>query len=142
MYIVKKDDNEEEEKKERKFISCVDRKMFNDRTSLISSDESFQYSDKENFNETISSYSIAFDKNQQNFSTSSEISFIKERLSSKTIVEQQPTKFNPFLLLFMHDDDHENPTPVINMIIDLTSLIIFPSFRITTIEIFRFFPKK
>ena len=71
--------------------------MINDQSSLISSDDS----DKENHrqsNETIPSYSFLFDKVEQNFSTSSEISLIKH--------DDQNTspQFNPFLLLFMSDD--------------------------------------
>ena len=80
--------------------------MNDDQCSLISSDDSFHYSDKENHNDTFASYSIVFDKNQQNFSTSSEISFRKDYSPSKTIVEESP-QFNPFLLLFMKDDDQQ-----------------------------------
>jgi hypothetical protein len=62
--------------------------------------------------ETLSSYSLLFDKGKHNFSTSSEISFIKHDLLpsnhnqtftkelSTTMIDHSPTKFNPFLLLF------------------------------------------
>lgn len=80
--------------------------MINDQSSLISSDDSFQLSDKENHpqsNETIPSYSFLFDKVEHNFSTSSEISLIKPDHHHQNTSPQ----FNPFLLLFLSDDPIE-----------------------------------
>jgi len=87
---------------------------------LTSSSDSLELSDN---NETFASYSLLFDKAKQNFSTSSEISFIKHDLSpidhNQTIIKEklttvnnQPTKesinFNPFLLLFTQDDEPQS----------------------------------
>lgn len=88
---------------------------------LSSSGESLDLSNTENNNiyQTFPSYSLLFDKNKHNFSTSSEISFIKNDLSpiehnetvTKEIINnitiEESTKFNPFLLLFIQDDDDE-----------------------------------
>jgi hypothetical protein len=62
-------------------------------------------------NETSTSYSLLFDKAKHNFSTSSEISFIKHDLSSTkelstTMIENSLIEEkNPFLLLFEKDDE-------------------------------------
>lgn len=75
--------------------------------------DSFELSIRES--ETSTSYSLLFDKAKQNFSTSSEISFIKHDLSSNkelsttmienSLTEEESPKFNPFLLLFEKDDE-------------------------------------
>lgn len=75
---------------------------------LSSSGESLDLS---NVTENIS-YSL-FDKNKHNFSTSSEISLIKSNLSPQDqnqtvrdeIYKDEKVKFNPFLLLFVPDND-------------------------------------
>ena len=91
---------------------------------LTSSSDSLELSITENNNETIDSYSLLFDKAKHNFSTSSEISFIKHDLppiidpnqtftkeTSTTTINNAPTeesiKFNPFLLLFVQDDEQQ-----------------------------------
>lgn len=86
---------------------------------LSSSGDSLDLSTTENINETFASYSILFDKNKQNFSTSSEISFIKHNLSpidhNETVTKEiinnisikESTNFNPFLLLFTKDDEEQ-----------------------------------
>jgi len=83
---------------------------------LTSSSDSLELSITEN---TFPSYSLLFDKDKQNFSTSSEISFLKHDLSpidyNQTITKQTinnvpiegSTNFNPFLLLFMQNDDEQ-----------------------------------
>jgi len=80
--------------------------------------DSFELSiteNNKNENETFTSYSLLFDKAKHNFSTSSEISFIKHDLSStkelsttmieNSLIEEESPKFNPFLLLFEKDDE-------------------------------------
>jgi hypothetical protein len=105
---------------------------------LTSSSDSLEFSITEennnNQSETLASYSLLFDKGKHNFSTSSEISFVKHNLSpphqnqifskdlSTTVIdhsiitqeEEEPAKFNPFLLLFEKSD--EEPTVNIDQI--------------------------
>jgi hypothetical protein len=81
--------------------------------------DSFELSMTENNNETFSSYSLLFDKAKHNFSTSSEISFIKNDLSSidhnqtvlqetiNNIPKEESRNFNPFLLLFIDNDEQQ-----------------------------------
>jgi len=84
-----------------------------------SSSDSFELSITENNNQTFSSYSLLFDKAKHNFSTSSEISFIKHDLSSidhnQTVLQEtinnlpkeESRNFNPFLLLFIDNDEQQ-----------------------------------
>ncbi|CAF1581785.1 unnamed protein product, partial [Adineta ricciae] len=66
--------------------------------------------------ETLDSYSLVFDKVKQNFSTSSEISFAKHVLSpidqNQTIIKEPASKFNPFLLLFVQDEEVLNSNEI------------------------------
>ncbi|UJR29909.1 hypothetical protein I4U23_017457 [Adineta vaga] len=70
--------------------------------------ESSEISIEENENTTLDSYSLLFDKAKHNFSTSSEISFNKENLplidENQTITDGSKN-FNPFLLLFLSNDE-------------------------------------
>jgi hypothetical protein len=63
----------------------------------------------ENNDETFDSYSLLFDKAQHNFSTSSEISFLKHDLSTtiNNISTEDAANFNPWLLLFVQDDQQQ-----------------------------------
>ncbi|CAF4230500.1 unnamed protein product [Rotaria sp. Silwood2] len=89
---------------------------------LTSSSDSLESSFSENANETFESYSLLFDKAKHNFSTSSEISFIKHESSpidqNQTVTKETLTtinnelnensiNFNPWLLLFTQDDEQQ-----------------------------------
>jgi hypothetical protein len=109
--MVKKDIFEKHERTKKLFVENI-RKM-----NESSSSDSLELS-----NEIVASYSLLFDKDKQNFSTSSEISFLKHNFSpidhNQTVTKEiSPTtrinnlpieesiKFNPFLLLFTQDDE-------------------------------------
>jgi hypothetical protein len=90
---------------------------------LRSSNDSFESSISENPDETFDSYSLLFDKAKHNFSTSSEISFIRNELSpienNQTITKQtsitnDDVNSNPWLLLFVQNDDQQTVRSYIN----------------------------
>lgn len=89
---------------------------------LTSSSDTLEFSFEEKTNESFASYSLLFDKAQHNFSTSSEVSFLKHKSPSiqqnqavtheisKTInyeLKEESINFNPWLLLFEPDDEHQ-----------------------------------
>ncbi|CAF1195319.1 unnamed protein product [Rotaria sp. Silwood1] len=94
---------------------------------LTSSNDSFESSFTENTNETFDSYSLLFDKAKHNFSTSSEISFIKhdslpldqnQTVTKETLttindpLNENSINFNPWFLLFTQDNEQQQTVSV------------------------------
>ena len=93
-----------------------DNRKMNASSCSMTSCHSTDLSYIDNNNETLNSYSLLFDKNENNFSTSSDISLFEYQSSSidqnRTVklttnnnrISEESLNFNPWLLLFTQND--------------------------------------